>query len=119
VKVGDGGLATSATLNMPSDVAIDPQTGDLYIADMHHNRIRKVDARTHIITTVAGLIAYVAIALGYSTVYQATVKLGLWRSVVETLDISNLAVLEQVTAAGQPASPVGEGLADALSVGGI
>ena len=72
-----------------------------------------------IITTVAGLIAYVAIALGYSTVYQATVKLGLWRSVVETLDISNLAVLEQVTAAGQPASPVGEGLADALSVGGI
>ncbi len=72
-----------------------------------------------IITTVAGLTAYVAIALGYSTVYQATVKLGLWRSVVETLDISNLAVLEQVTAAGQPASPVGEGLADALSVGGI
>jgi uncharacterized membrane protein YjgN (DUF898 family) len=72
-----------------------------------------------IITTVAGLTAYVAIALGYSTIHQATVKLGLWRSVVETLDISNLAVLEQVTAAGQPASPVGEGLADALSVGGI
>lgn len=72
-----------------------------------------------IITTVAGLAVYVAIALGYSTIYQATVKLGLWRSVVETLDISNLAVLEQVTAAGQPASPVGEGLADALSVGAI
>ena len=35
------------------------------------------------------------------------------------LDISNLAVLEHVAAAGQPASPVGEGLADALSVGGI
>jgi O-antigen biosynthesis protein len=52
--VGDGGLATSATLNMPSDVSIDPKSGDLYIADMHHNRIRKVDARTHIITTVAG-----------------------------------------------------------------
>ena len=52
--VGDGGPATSAHLNMPSDVAIDPQTGDLYIADMHHNRVRKVDARTHIITTVAG-----------------------------------------------------------------
>ena len=38
---------------MPSDVAIAPN-GDLYIADMHHNRVRKVDARTHIITTVAG-----------------------------------------------------------------
>jgi DNA-binding beta-propeller fold protein YncE len=39
---------------MPSDVAIDPASGDLYIADMHHNRIRKVDAQTHIITTIAG-----------------------------------------------------------------
>ena len=72
-----------------------------------------------IITTVAGLMAYVAVALGYSTIYQATVRLGLWRCIVESLDIANLAVLEQVTAAGQPASPVGEGLADALSVGGI
>jgi uncharacterized membrane protein YjgN (DUF898 family) len=72
-----------------------------------------------IMTTVAGLAAYVAIALGYSTIYQATVRLDLWRCVVESLDISNPAVLEQVRAAGQPASPVGEGLADALSVGGI
>jgi GT2 family glycosyltransferase/DNA-binding beta-propeller fold protein YncE len=53
-NVGDGGPATSAHLNMPSDVALDPKTGDLYIADMHHNRVRKVDARTQIITTVAG-----------------------------------------------------------------
>jgi len=52
--VGDGGPATSAHLNMPSDVALDMRTGDLYIADMHHNRVRKVDAKTHIITTVAG-----------------------------------------------------------------
>jgi GT2 family glycosyltransferase/DNA-binding beta-propeller fold protein YncE len=51
--VGDGGPATSAHLNMPSDVAVAPN-GDIYIADMHHNRVRKVDARTHIITTVAG-----------------------------------------------------------------
>ncbi len=53
-SVGDGGPATSAHLNMPSDVAYDPKTGDLYIADMHHNRVRKVDAKTQIITTVAG-----------------------------------------------------------------
>jgi len=58
--VGDGGPATSAHLNMPSDVAITPNCDgqkipcDLYIADMHHNRVRKVDARTQIITTVAG-----------------------------------------------------------------
>ena len=53
-EVGDGGPATRAHLNMPSDVALDPKTGDLYIADMHHNRVRKVDAKTQIITTVAG-----------------------------------------------------------------
>jgi len=51
--VGDGGPATSAHLNMPSDVAIAP-SGDIYIADMHHQRVRKVDARTRIITTIAG-----------------------------------------------------------------
>jgi len=51
--VGDGGPATSAHLNMPSDVAIAPN-GDIYIADMHHQRVRKVDARTRIITTIAG-----------------------------------------------------------------
>jgi len=54
MEVGDGGPALNATLNMPSDVALDPISGDLYIADMHHNRVRKVDARTHHITTVAG-----------------------------------------------------------------
>jgi DNA-binding beta-propeller fold protein YncE len=52
-SVGDGGPATSAHLFMPSDVQI-AKNGDLYIADMQHNRIRRVDARTQIITTVAG-----------------------------------------------------------------
>jgi GT2 family glycosyltransferase len=58
--VGDGGPATTAHLNMPSDVAITPNCDgqkipcDIYIADMHHNRVRKVDGKTHIITTVAG-----------------------------------------------------------------
>jgi hypothetical protein len=47
------------------------------------------------------------------------VKLGLWRCVIETLEISNSGALENVAAAGEPASPVGEGLADALNVGGI
>ncbi len=53
VDVGDGGPAANATLNMPSDVAIAPN-GDVYIADMHHNRVRRVDAKTRLITTVAG-----------------------------------------------------------------
>ena len=72
-----------------------------------------------VVTTVALIGAYAAMALGYSTIYQATDKLGLWRGVVESLDVSGLAALERVSAAGTAASPVGEGLADALSVGGI
>ena len=51
--VGDGQTASLARLNMPSDIDIAPN-GDIYIADMHHQRVRKIDARTHIITTVAG-----------------------------------------------------------------
>lgn len=52
-NVGDGGQAVGAPLNMPSDVEIAPN-GDIYIADMHHNRVRRLDARTRVITTVAG-----------------------------------------------------------------
>ena len=51
--IGDGGLAIHAHLDHPTDVALGP-TGDLYIADMRHHRVRMVDARTGIITTVAG-----------------------------------------------------------------
>ncbi len=75
--------------------------------------------RDEIVTTLAGIGSYVAIALGYSAIYQATFKLGLWRCVTESLEMSNLEKLEQVAAAGEPASPVGEGLADALNVGGV
>jgi len=72
-----------------------------------------------IITTVAALGAYVAVALGYATIHQATVRLGLWRCLAESLDLGNLAALDHVSAAGDAASAVGEGLADALGAGGV
>ena len=50
---GDGGPATSAKLNVPTDVAMDT-LGNLYIADKGNYRIRKIDGTTGIITTVAG-----------------------------------------------------------------
>jgi sugar lactone lactonase YvrE len=50
---GDGRLAAFAQLNEPTSVAVDAQ-GNLYIADASNNVIRRVDARTSVITTVAG-----------------------------------------------------------------
>jgi sugar lactone lactonase YvrE len=50
---GDGGPAKSASLNTPTGVAVDGG-GNLYIADQGNNLIRRVDAVTQIITTVAG-----------------------------------------------------------------
>jgi sugar lactone lactonase YvrE len=49
---GDGGPATSALLNSPSQLALD-SVGNLYIADAGNGRIRKVDVNGNI-STVAG-----------------------------------------------------------------
>lgn len=51
---GDGGSATAAKLSLPEGVALDA-AGDLYIADTGNSVIRKVDATTNAITTVAGV----------------------------------------------------------------
>jgi streptogramin lyase len=50
---GDGGPATAALLNGPFDVAFD-RAGNLYFSDTFNHRIRRVEARTGVITTVAG-----------------------------------------------------------------
>ena len=49
---GDGGTATYAALNSPSDVLMDP-AGNLSIADTGNNRIRKVTS-AGVISTIAG-----------------------------------------------------------------
>jgi DNA-binding beta-propeller fold protein YncE len=50
---GDGGPAIAATLSLPMGLAFD-RAGNLYIADTSNGRIRRVDAVTGIIQTVAG-----------------------------------------------------------------
>jgi hypothetical protein len=62
------------------------------------------------------LDGYVIMALGFSTIYRATV-LSLWQLGMESLQLSGLSVLDKVRASGRPSSALGEGLADALNVG--
>ena len=50
---GDGGPATVASLAVPHGCRFD-RGGHFYIADTHNHRIRRVDAATGVITTVAG-----------------------------------------------------------------
>jgi hypothetical protein len=50
---GDNGVATSASLNNPESVSINA-SGNIYICDFSNNRVRRIDAISGIITTVAG-----------------------------------------------------------------
>jgi streptogramin lyase len=63
---GDGGPASLAAVNGPLGLAMD-SAGNLYISEFNANRIRKVDAQTGIISTVAaGIFSPVGLALDAS-----------------------------------------------------
>ena len=68
---------------------------------------------------VLGLIGYVAMMLGYSTIYHAIVTFRFWRLSFEMTQLWGLSALDGVVARGEPSSAFGEGLADALDVGGL
>jgi streptogramin lyase len=50
---GDGGSATAASLNMPHEIQFD-SAGNMYIAERDNHVVRKVEAKTGIISTFAG-----------------------------------------------------------------
>jgi sugar lactone lactonase YvrE len=70
---GDNGPATAASIDSPTGLALDA-SNNLYLADTHNHRIRRIDATTGVITTVAGTGS-----LGYSgdTASAATATLAL------------------------------------------
>jgi sugar lactone lactonase YvrE len=50
---GDGGAATAASLNMPHEIQFDSR-GNLYIAERDNHVVRKVDAKSGVVSTLAG-----------------------------------------------------------------
>jgi sugar lactone lactonase YvrE len=50
---GDGGPAVAASLNMPHELRFDA-AGNIYVAERDNHVVRKIDGRTHLISTVAG-----------------------------------------------------------------
>lgn len=51
--VGDGGPATKASLNMPHEIQFD-SAGNIYLAERDNHVVRKVDAKSGVISTLAG-----------------------------------------------------------------
>jgi sugar lactone lactonase YvrE len=51
---GDGGPATEASLNQPYELAWD-QEGNLFFVEIGNHVVRRIDAKTKIISTVAGM----------------------------------------------------------------
>jgi uncharacterized membrane protein YjgN (DUF898 family) len=62
---------------------------------------------------------YVLFALGVSTIYQVVVTFAMWRLGVQSAELAGADALDSVRATGVPSSALGEGLVDALGVGGI
>jgi sugar lactone lactonase YvrE len=78
---GDGGVATNAELNNPTDVAVDT-TGKLFIADSHNFRIRVVNPGTPCPTQVLSTVGFgnagaydVVVSSPYGSVTSSVVHL--------------------------------------------
>ncbi len=50
---GDGGAALDATFDGPKEIDID-KDGNVYVVDTENEAIRRIDAKTRVVTTVAG-----------------------------------------------------------------
>jgi hypothetical protein len=50
---GDGGPANAAQLNQPHSIVLDP-ADNVYICDINNHRVRRIEARTGVISTFAG-----------------------------------------------------------------
>jgi len=100
---GDGSLAASAELNAPKAVALDA-AGNLYIADSNNHAIRRVDAISGTITTVAGMkneVGYTA--TGFANTAPLNLPIGLVLDPAGSLYIadSGNSAVQRITMSGE------------------
>ncbi|MEZ4368504.1 MAG: hypothetical protein R2939_19825 [Kofleriaceae bacterium] len=117
---GDGGPATSAQLSGPSGLAADAE-GNVYIADTGNARIRRVDALSGTITTVAGGGAGDPGAGGLATAAQLGTPTGVTVTVDGDLlfaDTSRFRVFRVDADTGVLATVAGTGVSGTAGLGG-
>jgi len=75
---GDGALATTAKLRRPMDIEID-NSDNILVADRYNNKVRRIDAITGIIDTVAGTGSpWGGASCGLATQQKLHRPFGLW-----------------------------------------
>ncbi|CAN5859888.1 hypothetical protein BH11BAC7_BH11BAC7_31920 [soil metagenome] len=100
---GDGGPATAASISAPEGITIDG-AGNIFIAELNNDRIRKIDAVTTIITTVAGNGMYTASGDG-----GPATSAGMWPDAVTTsgTDLLIVDLNNRIRRVTNVASPLG------------
>jgi len=74
---------------------------------------------TSVPVMVVAAIGYLGFALGLSVVTRLYLTRDLWARVLATTEVTNIAAAANVTAKGELATAVGEGIADGLDVAGF
>jgi sugar lactone lactonase YvrE len=66
-NIGDGGVATEASIAGVGGLAID-RNGNVYFCDVGHNRVRRIDAVSRTISTIAGSERFGIVSVPHSSV---------------------------------------------------
>ena len=103
-NLGDGGPASEALLSSPSGVALDA-TDSVYVADSGHNRVRKIDAASGMISTIAEVRRPIGVAVDlagnvYVAYYRGLRKIDAASGAISTLEATNSSSGVAVDSAG-------------------
>ncbi|OJY05272.1 MAG: hypothetical protein BGP04_07615 [Rhizobiales bacterium 62-17] len=93
--------------------------GDLKLLLSETSARMKSPGIFHIAVLVVAVILYLLILMSFGVVQRFFTMHELWRIIVESLTVENVASLEGVIQRGDATSALGEGLADSLDVGGF